>query len=193
MPKSRPRRADAIRNRALILEAAEAVFSEQGSGASVAEIAQRAGTGKGTVFRHFTSKDELLAHVMLARLDKLIDDGEQLEATVGNGQALYDFLELGAGRQQEDFAPFLTAPGIAEQLQGAQQRFFELMERLAADAHRVGTLRSDMSGADVAALMCAPGHVAQMAGSDDPNLWRRYLTIIIDGLRPVGASFRPES
>jgi AcrR family transcriptional regulator len=63
----RPVRADARRNRARILEAAEAVFAEQGASASTEAVAARAGVAIGTVFRHFPTKPELLqigrAHV----------------------------------------------------------------------------------------------------------------------------------
>src|SRR5689334_5325636 len=64
-------RADALRNRAALLAAAEAEFAAHGAEASVAEIARRAGIGKGTVFRHFPTKDDLLAAVVLDRIDGL--------------------------------------------------------------------------------------------------------------------------
>ncbi len=187
MTDVRAPRADAVRNRALLLDAAESVFAEDGLDASVADIASRAGVGKGTVFRHFSSKEELLATVVVRRLEKLIADGERLAATAPPQTALFDFVTLAAGQQQDEVSVLASVDAVGEQLATAQARLFDLMERLAAGARSAGALRADVSGEDVALLICAPGHVAGFASSEDPQLWRRYLGIIIDGLRPEGA------
>lgn len=187
MTEARAPRADAVRNRARLLEAAEAEFAEHGMDVSVADIAARAGVGKGTVFRHFASKEELLAAVVLGRLDALIAEGERLAEVSPAESALFDFMALAASQQQDEVSVLTSVEGVNELLEASQARLFALMERLATQAQGVGALRSDVSGEDVALLICAPGHVAGFAPQGDPELWRRYLGIIIDGLRPEGA------
>lgn len=76
--EERPLRADARRNRARLLDVAEAVFAEHGVTVSTEEIARTAGVGIGTVFRHFPSKEALLEAVYVARLRRLADDAAAL-------------------------------------------------------------------------------------------------------------------
>ncbi len=78
MTATRPLRADAARNRRLLLAAAADEFAERGLDASVADIARRAGVGKGTVFRHFATKDDLLAAIVIDRVRELDAVGERL-------------------------------------------------------------------------------------------------------------------
>ncbi|MFC7532288.1 TetR/AcrR family transcriptional regulator [Actinoplanes sp. GCM10030250] len=181
-------RADAARNRALLLAAAEAAFAEHGLDVSVADIAQRAGIGKGTVFRHFPTKEDLLAEVMLDRVHALTGTGERLLTAEDPGAALLEFLTLAADRQQQhDLSVLRDAPAVNERLAGARIRMFGLIDALVDRAREAGAIRTDVTGTDVALLMCAPGHVAAFAPHGGPDLWRRYLAIIFDGLRPEGA------
>src|SRR4051812_21903805 len=81
-------RADARRNRARILEAAERILTERGPTAPTEEIAKAAGVGIGTLFRHFPTKEELLRGVFVGRLQKLADDARQLADEGDPGMAL---------------------------------------------------------------------------------------------------------
>ncbi|WP_433825987.1 TetR/AcrR family transcriptional regulator [Actinoplanes sp. CA-015351] len=193
MTSDRPLRADAARNRALLLAAAEREFAARGLDASVADIAARAGIGKGTVFRHFPTKDDLLSEVMLDRIGALTSAGERLADSGDPGAALLEFLTLAADRQQNaDMSVLREAHAVNARLAEARGRMFSLIETLVARARESGAVRADITGADVVLLMCAPGHVAGFAPpGSSPDLWRRYLAIIFDGLRPAGASPLP--
>src|SRR5262245_48721634 len=90
-----PSRADAVRNRRLLLDAASEAFAEGGVEVSIGEIAQRAGVGKGTVFRHFASKEELLAAIMLGMLGELMDTATALLDAGDAGLALREFMTAG--------------------------------------------------------------------------------------------------
>ena len=79
-PSKHSRRADAERNRAAIAEAAGAVFAEQGSAVDVREIARRSGVGMGTLYRHFPTKDELLATVLEEMLTSWLTTAHQTAA-----------------------------------------------------------------------------------------------------------------
>src|SRR5215211_8227405 len=82
-PQAKPLRADAQRNRARILRAAEEVFAEKGAGASTEEVAARAGVAIGTIFRHFPTKDALLAAIMKRLLARLVEEAGRLSGADG--------------------------------------------------------------------------------------------------------------
>src|SRR5436305_3770092 len=86
-PIRRPR-ADAVRNRARIVETASSVFAARGSDASLEEIARGAGVGIGTLYRHFPTRDDLVAAVFRDRIDELQARGEELLVSDRPGEAL---------------------------------------------------------------------------------------------------------
>jgi AcrR family transcriptional regulator len=186
-------RADAARNRESLLAAAADEFAERGLDASVADIAKRAGIGKGTVFRHFPTKDLLLAAVVLHRIEALTGAGERLLTAPAPGDALLEFLTIAADqRQQRDLSFLQGASGLLPMVGAAQERLFAAIGALVDRAREAGAIRADVTGADVILLMCAPNYVAGYAPDPSPDLWRRYLAIIFDGLRPEGAHSLPQ-
>jgi AcrR family transcriptional regulator len=181
-------RADAARNRAALLAAAEAEFAERGPDASVADIAQRAGIGKGTVFRHFPTKEDLLAAVVLDRVATLTTLARELAGRPDAGPALEEFLYQAAGKQQQLDLSFLRgATTVNERLDDARATLFDAISTLVTRAQRAGAVRDDVTGLDVILMMCAPHYVTTYVPEAAPDLWRRYLGIILDGLRPEGA------
>jgi AcrR family transcriptional regulator len=189
----RPLRADAARNRALLLAAAADEFAAHGLEASVADIARRAGVGKGTVFRHFPTKDDLIAAIVLDRVELLAGLGERLLSAEDAGVALLEFLTAAAHQRQQRDLSFLhgsgdASPAVAE----ARTRMFRTVEALVDRARAHGAVRDDVTGADVILLMCAPNYVAGYVPDASPDLWQRYLAIIFDGLRPEGAHALPQ-
>ncbi|SBS76069.1 Regulatory protein TetR [uncultured Mycobacterium sp.] len=186
-------RSDAARNRESLLAAAEAEFAEHGLETSVADIARRAGVAKGTVFRHFATKEELIAAVVARYLMTLSDVARRLSDSAEPGAALLEFLTMAADqRQQRDLTLVMSAS--AEDLHVVQLR-----DQLHADvgslvdrARDCGAVRQDITGTDVFLLMCAPVHAVVYLSDPPPDLWRRYLAIIFDGLRPEGAHPLPQ-
>ena len=193
MPVNRVLRADAARNRSSLLAAAAEEFASRGMDASVADIARRAGVGKGTVFRHFPTKDDLLAAVVLDRVDELAALARRLFRADDAGDALFELLAAAAGKQQQLDLSFLREAGdINERLRAARERLFAAIVAMVERAQAAGAVRADVTGLDVILLMCAPAHVAGFVPTASPETWRRYLAIIIDGLRPEGAHPLPE-
>jgi AcrR family transcriptional regulator len=185
---ARSMRADAARNRRLLLEAAAEEFAERGLDASVADIARRAGIGKGTVFRHFATKDDLLAAIVLDRIDALNTVGEQLVSAADPGAALVEFVTVAAHqRQQRDLSFLQEAGDLNAEVTGAREQMFRTVHKLVDRAREHGAVRADVTGADLILLMCAPSYVTRYVPDAPPDLWRRYLAIILDGLRPEGA------
>ena len=188
MTDTRPLRADAARNRRLLLAAAADEFAEHGLDASVADIARRAGVGKGTVFRHFAAKDDLIAAILIDRMEELSTLGEGLIEADHAGEALREFLTAAARQRQERDLSFLAeASESMAQVTLARNRMLEALDRLVDRARNAGAVRDDITGTDVFLLMCAPNYVAGYVPNASPDLWRRYLAVIFDGLRPEGA------
>ncbi|AKK29371.1 TetR/AcrR family transcriptional regulator [Mycobacterium sp. EPa45] len=185
-------RADAARNRESLLAAAEEVFNERGVEASVADIARRARVAKGTVFRHFASKEDLIASLVCGHLVTLTDAVHRLADAQDPGAALLEFLTIAADqRRQHDLTYLITYSANDARVVAIRDAVHAGVETLVANAQAVGAIRTDVTGTDVFLLMCAPVHVMDGLSDPPPDLWRRYLAIIFDGLRPEGASTLP--
>jgi AcrR family transcriptional regulator len=187
-------RADAERNRALILDAAAAVFAERGLDAGVAEIAQRAGVGGATVFRRFPTKQDLIVAVVDARIGEM---GAALDASLAERDpwtGLASAMEAIARLQTRDRGLFEAIGGSVTADEHLHARHAELLERIeaiAARARDAGVLRDDVAATDLPLLAAAAVATDAMTGHGDDELWRRYLAIMLDGLRPEGASPLP--
>ncbi|MGP4058041.1 TetR/AcrR family transcriptional regulator [Mycobacterium sp. 4D054] len=181
-------RADAARNRESLLSAAEAEFAERGASASVADIARRAGVAKGTVFRHFPTKEDLIAAIVCRHIATLAEAADELAHAEDPGAALLEFLTVAADQRQRHDLTFLQSesgkdPRVTEVRDHLHARLGALVDR----ARDAGAIRSDITEADVFLMMCAPIHVVENLSAPAPLLWQRYLAIIFDGLRPQGA------
>jgi AcrR family transcriptional regulator len=184
----RPLRADAVRTRRALLAAAHQAFAEQGTAASVADIAQRAGIGKGTVFRHFATKDDLVGAIVAGMIEDLVAAAGDVEDENDPWAALTRFMEAGVelhvrNRSFCDVAASgdsLGQPGVHEAL----TRLYATADTLAQRARRQGTVREDLTGRDVMHLVSGVHHAAAPLLGTEPDTWRRYLSYVLDGIRP---------
>lgn len=189
----RPIRADAARNRASLLAAAEEEFAERGPSASVADIARRAGVAKGTVFRHFPTKEDLIASIVSGHVAVLAEAAQRLAGSPEPGAALLEFLTIAADQRQRHDLTFLQSasdgdPRVIEVRDGLHRHLGALVDRARAS----GAIRADITEADVFLMMCAPIHIVENLAAPAPLLWQRYLAIIFDGLRAEGAHPLPQ-
>src|ERR1700727_3708848 len=97
-------RADAQRTRRRLLEAATELFSERGLEVGVADIAARAGVGRGTLFRNFPSKEHLIAAIVVERMHESIPRAHQALDAGGPRTALFQLLDSAIHRSQTDRA-----------------------------------------------------------------------------------------
>ncbi|MFD9701556.1 TetR/AcrR family transcriptional regulator [Lentzea sp. NPDC059081] len=187
-------RADAARNRSLVIDAAAAELAEHGLDVSMARIAALAGVAKGTVFNHFPSKEELVAAVFCAQLGALAATGESLLEHTDPRSALLEFMTVGAELHSRDrsFCEAATATSRAHPaVRAASHRLAQVAEALTARARQAGVLRADVTGHDIVLLLGAPTQIAAPVVTARPDLWRRYLHLILDGLRPEAAHDLP--
>ncbi|MEV4583273.1 helix-turn-helix domain-containing protein [Nonomuraea jabiensis] len=186
-------RADARRNRELVLSTAVRVFAEEGPGVSLGRIAQRAGVGAGTVYRHFPSKDILLEAVLAEHLGTLVAAADRWRARAAPGDALFCFLleviEKSAGRQHVCDALTGDRSWPRAVLAAAVRRFHEALERLLHDARQAGVVRADVRVDDLSAL--AVGGAAVRAAHRDQDRGARLVRLLLDGLR-ARAVTKPE-
>jgi AcrR family transcriptional regulator len=185
----RPRRADAVRNRASVIEAAKAAFAEEGLDADMASIAHRAGVGVGTVYRHFPTKEALLGALMSDHFERLVSIAEQAEAeSASPWEAIERMVWTCAETSADDHGLceiLAQAPAQVGSL-GAAQRLREVSGRMIAAGVAEGSVRSDATVADIPMMMCGFGKIAALdsRGGGPAGLdWHRYLTIMLDGLR----------
>jgi AcrR family transcriptional regulator len=182
----RPQRADALRNRAKVLEAAEAVFDARGTTASTEEVARAAGVGIGTVFRHFPTKEALLEAVYVARLRKLADEAEGLASADDPGEAFFAFFTrvVGHAATKNAFSAALMEAGVdvrestAETGQGLKRALATLLTR----AQESAAVRRDVGLPEVMTLLVGASQVAEHVGGDG-GVRDRALAVVFDGLR----------
>ncbi|GIH17497.1 TetR family transcriptional regulator [Rugosimonospora africana] len=189
LPGGRPMRADARRNRGRLIVAARQAFTEHGPEASLDEIAKRAGVGPGTLYRHFPTRESLLAAVYLDDIEALSAQADRLlDSDLSPSEALSAFLLI-----QLDYVKVKRGLGAAvkamlgmdaptmtycrDTLRGA-------LGRLMDPARQAGLIRADVEPADVLRLT----HGVAMACESAPDDGERLLGYVIDGLRPPPAS-----
>jgi AcrR family transcriptional regulator len=190
-PEARPLRADAERNRRRLLQAAGEVFRERGLDAGVAEIAQRAGVGRGTLFRNFPSKEDLIAAVVVDSMTEVAARGRTLLGQPDAGAALFEFLDDIAGRQRADRAlfeaiadTFLANPDI----RAAHADVLGVLDELLSGAKRAGAVREDIGAGDVLLLLKGVCEVAGAYAHLDPGIVARQLDFVRCALSaPAGA------
>ncbi|MEV5495875.1 helix-turn-helix domain-containing protein [Nonomuraea fuscirosea] len=183
-------RADAVRNRRLLLDAAAAELAEHGTEVSIARIAARAGIGKGTVFRHFATKEQLLLAIFSDQLDGISARGETLLQRPDPAEALLEFMAAAVELQLADrsLCQAVTAAMRREPVvRAAGDRLVAVADALTARARRAGDVRDDVGGPDIVLLINAVTQATIPLGDTAPGLWRRYLSMVFDGLRPEAA------
>src|SRR3954471_18122472 len=172
-------RSDAQRNLERILEAARAVFAERGLDASVADVATRAGVGTATIFRRFPAKDDLVVAVIESELLVLL---AQAEAASSLAELMTALLErYVADRCLCDAA----GGGLFERpsVMALKMRVGAAVESLLRREQAAGTIRADVTPEDVEFLVNALGQQGMRVEKTAPGSWRRYVDIVLAGLR----------
>jgi AcrR family transcriptional regulator len=180
-PADRALRADAERNRRRLVDAAQALFRERGLDVGVAEIAQRAGVGRGTLFRNFPTKQDLIAAIVIERMAEATEYGRKLLDAPDAGEALFTFLEEVVGRQQLDRCLFESVADtfLANQdIRAAHAEIVGGLEELLTRAKQAGAVRSDVGAVDVLMLLKGVCEAAAAFAGSDPAIVPRQLDLV---------------
>jgi AcrR family transcriptional regulator len=188
---ARPVRADAQRNIDTLLRTALAVFDESGVDAPVREIAQKAGVGVGTIYRHFPQRSDLVVAALRSEVDACADAGTELSAAHKAGAALEKWVDR--------YVEFVTKRrGLAAALGSGdpafkalptyfQQRLLPVVQELLNAATTSGEIRKGVRPDE---LLCAVGALcAPLEYAANPPDARKLVALFLDGLR-YGASPR---
>jgi AcrR family transcriptional regulator len=184
-PRRAPR-ADAQRNRARILEVARTVVAEQGTQASLRDIARRADVGLGTLYRHFPTRDEMLEALLRERFDRLAAKAGSLEAGRSPEDSLMEWLgdfAVGATAYRGLTSSMMATLGDeSSSLHASCLAMRQAAGRLLQNAQDTGHIRPDVDGTDLFALVSAVGWIAEQA----PSLASRrehLLALVMSGLQ----------
>jgi AcrR family transcriptional regulator len=177
-------RADGIRNRERVLEAAKAVFSAGGPDASLEAVAKRAGVGIGTLYRHFPTREDLFEAVYRREVEQLGDLAEQLKSEPDAVEALRRWLrsnvELVATKKGMLAALQLVAHGSSELYAYSFDRLTKAVGALLARAVAAGEIRADISAEDVLRALIGMCYLHDQPGWQKSVL--RLLDVFVDGL-----------
>ena len=185
-PDRPTRRRDAEANHARLLAAATDVFSEQGLSGSLEEIARRAGVGPGTLYRHFPTRDDLVDSIFEARFASLVEIADDALRSSDAWQGLVGFIEDALTLQACDRGlrdVMLQARLRETRLTTMRRKLEPRLGRLVERARTAGQLRPDFEPSDLAVLFWMLATVVDTTAAIHPDLWRRQLTLVLDGLR----------
>ena len=181
----RPLRADARRNRAKVLEAAEEVFASEGLAVPIDEVARRAGVGVGTVYRHFPTKEALFEAIVVARLEALVERAEELCTSDDPGAAMFTFIAelVDLAVKKKDLTDELARAGVQseELVAGVKERLEDGFEVLLKRAQAAGAVRLDINRTDVTALVMGTCMAVNQHGCSGST--KRLVSVLCDGFR----------
>jgi AcrR family transcriptional regulator len=182
----RPLRRDAERNRQRILVAAREAFAEDGLSVTLDEIARRAGVGVGTIYRRFPDKEHLIDALFEDRMNEFAAEAEAAMQAPDPWLALVTFLERATEQHACDRGfkeVALSGSHGLERVARARALMFPLVSRLFERAQADGSLRADLAPTDLPLLQLMLGSLSECTRHVDPDVWRRLLGILTDGLR----------
>ncbi|HVP01539.1 MAG TPA: helix-turn-helix domain-containing protein [Solirubrobacteraceae bacterium] len=189
-----PLRRDAARNRQLILEAARAEFAERGLEASLDDIARRAGVGIGTVYRRFAGKEELIEALFADRMAEVVAIADEALANPDPWSGFVFWVTRLAEIQAADrgLKALLSSTSHGrDRFASAREQIAPRVVQLIARAQEQGRLRADVAPSDLALAGYMLSAVADYAGTVDREVWRRQLTLVLDGLRARRSTISP--
>ncbi len=182
----RPLRKDAERNRQRILDAAQELFTERGLGVTLNDIAYHADVGVGTVYRRFPDKQQLIDALFDERIGEIVMLAEEGLADPDPWQGLVGFLERGLDLQacNRGLKELLhDTPRGSALVEVARERLLPLLGALVERARDAGALRVDIEPQDLPLIQMMIGEIIDRTRDVEPELWRRYLELVLCGLR----------
>ncbi|MER5771629.1 TetR/AcrR family transcriptional regulator [Streptomyces sp. NPDC001985] len=186
MEGGRPLRRDAALNRERILHAAREVFGQQGLGVTLDGVARHAGVGVGTVYRRFPTKEALIQALFAQDLRIRQEAADRALAHPDAWQGLVDFLVEMAADLAENrglYEVLMLGAHTSAPIDSARDGMLPLLQALIRRARESGDLRPEVTPADIPVIQHMVHAAAQFTSGQQPDTWRRYLEILLNGLR----------
>jgi AcrR family transcriptional regulator len=187
-------RIDARRYREAVFAAAKELFADQGLDAQMPDVARAANVGVGTVYRHFPTKDDLIAAMASERFERFAEKARESLEMDDAWEGIAEFIRFAAQVQADDrgicdvMAERRDLMGQAAQAAGLP----ELSDKLVKRAQRAGQLRRDLQWEDIPMIACGLGSITQQSMGPATGRWPRLVEIILDGLRAPGGAKLPK-
>ncbi|AQT81339.1 TetR family transcriptional regulator [Mycolicibacterium litorale] len=182
----RPLRKDAQRNRQRIIDAARDLFAQKGLEPNLNDVAHHAGVGVGTVYRRFATKEELLEAIFEDGLKQLtcyaetgLQHEDSWEGFVWFVEQMCQVTASDRGLREVAFSKCYAGARVNAAQESLVPTLTALVERAQADGH----LRPGLAAADMPLIGLLAGTVSEFAGGVDSGLWRRYVALLIEGMR----------
>jgi AcrR family transcriptional regulator len=179
-------RSDAAQNRQALVDAALRLFNERGLAPTLDDVARAAGVGVGTAYRHFSDKTELAFAALEASLESMLQAAEAAALVPDGWTGLAEFFEATIEPQatQQVLRDVLTTDPESAPMLEVHRRIGDSLSTLLAKAKEQGSVRQDVVVSDLAVLTTLLGEVVRLFGPVAPEIWRRFLPLLLDGLRP---------
>jgi len=183
--EKRKPRADAVRNRERVLDAAKAVFSQGGPEASLEAVARQAGVGIGTLYRHFPTREALYEAVYRHEVEQLVELARHLEAEAAPVEALRHWLRAGvefvATKKGMAAALAMAAHSSSDLVVYSLDRLTGAVRELLQRAVATGEIRADIDPEDLLRTLVGMCYAHDRPGWQTKVL--RLVDVFIDGLR----------
>src|SRR2546421_2059883 len=201
-PSGKPRlsgdrvlRADARRNHDAVIAAAKQLFADQGLNAQMPDVAKVAKVGVGTVYRHFPTKEDLIAALAAERFERLAEKAREGIAAEDPWEGICEFIRFAAQIQADDRGLCEVMGSRPEVMDAAARQVGlpELCDKLVKRAQRSGDLRADLEWQDIPMIACGMGRITQTTVGPARGRWPRLVEIVLDGLRAPGSRKLPRA
>ncbi|WP_292988589.1 TetR/AcrR family transcriptional regulator [Mycobacterium sp.] len=178
-------RKDAERNRHRVLEAARELFAVKGLEATLNDVAHYANVGVGTVYRRFATKEELVEAIFEDSIDQVAGLAEAALQLPDSWEGFVSFVEQLCELTATDrgLREMVYSKAGGNRVECARERLTPLLSTLVNRARDDGHLRPDIAHTDMPILGLLAGTVSEWAGHVEPQLWRRYVALLLDGMR----------
>jgi AcrR family transcriptional regulator len=186
-PVIMPLRADAERNRLRLLAAAKDLFATRGLDVTLDEVARHAGVGTGTAYRRFPNKDALIDALMVDRIGELAAIARECLEEPDPWVGLTGYFERALALQAADrgLKEVLFSSGRGrERSNHARRQIAPLVTKLVRRAKEAGVVRGDIDTSDVPLINFMLNTMVDFGRDVEPDLYKRYLAIVLDGMRP---------
>lgn len=194
-PAERALRADARRNREAVLAASKKLFADRGLDVQMPDVARAANVGVGTVYRHFATKDDLIAALVAERFERLADKGREALEEDDPWEGIAGWIRFSAQIQADDRGLCEVIGSRPDMMDTAARAagLPELADRIVKRAQRSGDVRRDLAWEDIPMIACGMGSVIYASMGPATGRWPRLIEIILDGLRAPGSGKLPRA